>query len=185
MGYASPFLFLCVWVWWLQLTALQSERLLLLGELQYSEPPATGLVWINFLRALVLTPRPLTFCWNYHWCAVSSCKARLWSAGWERGRAGDMGRTEAQQRQRAEIASEEVHSQNNIVFPAFYWLPRGSLYLSLVESQLSGFAREQRVCLVDSSWRVTKKALFRGPPFFSPFWCHCSSKIHLFIFLSE
>lgn len=55
MGYASPFPSpLCVWVWWLQLTALQSERLLLLGELQYSEPPATELVGINFLCANAL-----------------------------------------------------------------------------------------------------------------------------------
>lgn len=45
-------LFLCVWVWWLQLTALQSGRLLLLGALQYSEPPATESVWINFLCVL-------------------------------------------------------------------------------------------------------------------------------------
>ena len=44
-------LFLCVWVWWLQLTALQSERLLLLGTLQYSVPPATELLWIHFLSA--------------------------------------------------------------------------------------------------------------------------------------
>lgn len=36
-----------------------------------------------------------------------------------------MGRTAAQKRQRAEIASEEVHSQNNIVFPAFLLAAKG------------------------------------------------------------
>lgn len=56
---------------------------------------------------------------------MSSCAACLWSAGWERGRAGDMGRTAAQQRQTAEIASEEVHSQNNMVFPAFLLAAKG------------------------------------------------------------
>lgn len=42
-----------------------------------------------------------------------------------------MGRTAAQQRQQAEIASEEVHSQNNIVFPAFLLAAKG-LPLSLI-----------------------------------------------------
>lgn len=56
------------------------------------------------------------------------------------------------QRHRAEIASEEVHSQSNIVFPAFLLAAKGAPFTSpLVESWLSGFAREQRVCLVDLS----------------------------------
>lgn len=47
-----------------------------------------------------------------------------------------MGRTEAQQRQRAEIASEEVHSQNNIVFPAFLLATKG-LSLPLIGGKLA------------------------------------------------
>lgn len=45
-------LFLCAWVWWLQLTALQSERVPLLGVRQYSKPPASGLEWIVLSVAL-------------------------------------------------------------------------------------------------------------------------------------
>lgn len=41
-----------------------------------------------------------------------------------------MKRTAAQQRQRAEIASEEVHSQNNIVFPAILLAAKGAPFTS-------------------------------------------------------
>lgn len=52
--------------------------------------------------------------------------------GRERGRAGDVGRRAAQQRQRAEIASEDIYRQNNIVFPAcLVAAPQASCYLPL------------------------------------------------------
>lgn len=62
-------LFLFVWVWCSQLAALQSKRLLLLGEPQYSKLPATVSVWINFSV-------PLSWCckfWTYQWGSMTSC----------------------------------------------------------------------------------------------------------------
>lgn len=41
-----------------------------------------------------------------------------------------MRRTAAKQRHRAEIASEEVHIQNNIVFPAFLLAAKGLPFMS-------------------------------------------------------
>lgn len=109
-----------------------------------------------------LTPWPLTFCWNYQGCAESSCAAPERGAGWERGRAGSMARTGAQQRQRAEIALEEVHSYNNIAFPAiFFWLQSGSLYLIGLKLDFKFWERTKDFpgWLV---WRITKNELYSG-----------------------
>lgn len=122
-------LFLCVWVWWLQLTALQSERLLLLGALQYSEPPATELVWINFLCVLFCQrPGHWHFAETISDVAVSSCAVCLWRAGWERGRAGNVGRTKAQGWNSFRGSSQpEQHS----VSCFFIGSQGGSLYLPI------------------------------------------------------
>lgn len=56
-----------------------------------------------------------------------------------------MWRTAAQQRQRAEIASEDVHSPNNIAFSGFLLAAHGRPKVPLVERQLLGFAVEQKV----------------------------------------
>lgn len=60
-------------------------------------------------------------------------------------KAGDMWRTAAQQRQRAEIASEDGHSPNNTVFFGFLLAVQGLPKVPLVERQLLGFAVEQKV----------------------------------------
>lgn len=61
--------------------------------------------------------------------------------GRERGRAADVGRSAAQQRQRAEIALEDIHGQNNIGFPAsLLAAPQASCYLSLAQTWLLGLA---------------------------------------------
>lgn len=53
-------------------------------------------------------------------------------SGRERGRAGNVGRKAAQQRQRAEIASEDIYRQNNILFPAcLVAAPQASSHLPL------------------------------------------------------
>lgn len=107
-----------VWVRWLQLAALQSQRLLLLGKLQHCEPPAAESVRVRFLCVLVLTSE------NCQGCARSLCSLPQEAQGGERGRAGDVRRTGKQQTQGAEIASEEVHRQNNSVLPAFSLVAR-------------------------------------------------------------
>lgn len=56
-----------------------------------------------------------------------------------------MWRTAAQQRQRAEIALEDVHSPNNVVFSGFLLAVQGLPNVPLVERQLLGFAVEQKV----------------------------------------
>lgn len=61
-----------------------------------------------------------------------------------------MGRRVAQQRQRAEIASEDIYRQNNIVFPAcLVAAPQASCYLPLARRWLLDFTGEQRVDLVN------------------------------------
>lgn len=59
--------------------------------------------------------------------------------GRERGRAADAGRRAAQQRQKAEIALEDIHRQNSIVFPAsLLAAPQASCYPSLAQMWLLG-----------------------------------------------
>lgn len=156
---------LCVWVWWLQLTALQSEPLLLLGALQHSQPPAFELLWINFLPELSCY-RPGCRHFAHQRCAATS------SAGFffflnkktqeeQETREGQESTTKAT----AEITTEEVQRENSIAFPAFLLAARG-LSLPPIGSKIAlGFYKEQKASPpVDLSWRATKRPLCRLVP---------------------
>lgn len=140
-------LFLCAWVWWLQLTALQSERVPLLGVRQYSEPPASGLEWIVF-SVVLFCKRVQQLLTTQHELPVGPGKRK------SRRHVEDGSTTKAKG-----WNSFRGRSQSEQQCPAFYWLPRDSLKSHWLKGSFWVLQSSKRFCLVNSFWLVTMTAL--------------------------